>query len=262
MANNNQRINHGTAPPETGSAPHSYFDIAQNGVSQLIELQREQQRTLCSYIEFLQASLLGTSSTAEKSSVVSAVRAPAPAHTVTSAETPQRAVLASVPPTPALPTQVSIAASAAEPPASSGEARSPQVNVPAPIVSTSSVAVSEAGRSSSPALAPTAKFMAKLLGAVSQRTGYPEEMLNLDAHLEADLGIDSIKRIEIFSALKESGALKDLMEGDDEETVLEQLSALKTLREISAWYERLGKTVQLDKGAQPPKKASTPLSLS
>ena len=32
---------------------------------------------------------------------------------------------------------------------------------------------------------------------MSERTGYPADMLGLDADLEGDLGIDSIKRVEI-----------------------------------------------------------------
>ncbi|MCU0592366.1 MAG: acyltransferase domain-containing protein [Desulfobacterales bacterium] len=40
-----------------------------------------------------------------------------------------------------------------------------------------------------------------LLGVVSMLTGYPVEMLGLDMDIEADLGIDSIKRVEILSAL-------------------------------------------------------------
>jgi acyl transferase domain-containing protein/NAD(P)-dependent dehydrogenase (short-subunit alcohol dehydrogenase family)/acyl carrier protein len=42
-----------------------------------------------------------------------------------------------------------------------------------------------------------------LLGVVSATTGYPKEMLNIDMSLDGDLGIDSIKRVEIFSALSE-----------------------------------------------------------
>ena len=38
---------------------------------------------------------------------------------------------------------------------------------------------------------------ARLLDVVSERTGYPTDMLSLDADLEGDLGIDSIKRVEI-----------------------------------------------------------------
>ena len=40
-----------------------------------------------------------------------------------------------------------------------------------------------------------------LLEVVSEKTGYPAEMLELGMDLEADLGIDSIKRVEIFGAL-------------------------------------------------------------
>ena len=42
-----------------------------------------------------------------------------------------------------------------------------------------------------------------LLSVVSEKTGYPEEMLDLSMGLDADLGIDSIKRVEILSALQE-----------------------------------------------------------
>ena len=38
---------------------------------------------------------------------------------------------------------------------------------------------------------------------VAVKTGYPADMLELEMELEADLGIDSIKRVEILSALKE-----------------------------------------------------------
>ena len=41
-----------------------------------------------------------------------------------------------------------------------------------------------------------------LLELVSEKTGYPTEMLDLDMDMEADLGIDSIKRVEIMGALQ------------------------------------------------------------
>ncbi len=43
-----------------------------------------------------------------------------------------------------------------------------------------------------------------LLEVVSDKTGYPTEMLELEMDLEADLGIDSIKRVEIMGTLQES----------------------------------------------------------
>ncbi len=42
-----------------------------------------------------------------------------------------------------------------------------------------------------------------LLAIVSEKTGYPVEMLELSMSMDADLGIDSIKRVEILSALQE-----------------------------------------------------------
>ncbi len=44
----------------------------------------------------------------------------------------------------------------------------------------------------------------QLLGIVAERTGYPSEMLGLDQDLEAELGIDSIKRVEILGALQKT----------------------------------------------------------
>ena len=44
---------------------------------------------------------------------------------------------------------------------------------------------------------------ATVLSVVSEKTGYPTEMLNLGMSLDHDLGIDSIKRVEILSALQE-----------------------------------------------------------
>ena len=57
----------------------------------------------------------------------------------------------------------------------------------------------------SPAASPAAPaYPALLLGIVAERTGYPEDMLALDADLEADLGVDSIKRVEIIGALQQA----------------------------------------------------------
>ena len=44
---------------------------------------------------------------------------------------------------------------------------------------------------------------ASLLRIVGEKTGYPPEMLELSMDLEADLGIDSIKRVEILGALED-----------------------------------------------------------
>ena len=47
-----------------------------------------------------------------------------------------------------------------------------------------------------------ADLTSALLNVVSEKTGYPAEMLALDTDMEADLGIDSIKRVEILGAMR------------------------------------------------------------
>ena len=47
-----------------------------------------------------------------------------------------------------------------------------------------------------------ADIRSKVLGILGQTTGYPSELLKEDMALEADLGIDSIKKVEIFSQLQ------------------------------------------------------------
>ena len=64
-----------------------------------------------------------------------------------------------------------------------------------------------------------------LLEVVSDKTGYPAEMLELEMDLEADLGIDSIKRVEILGALQEQ--MPDLPQPN-----LEELAGLGTLAQI------------------------------
>ena len=51
--------------------------------------------------------------------------------------------------------------------------------------------------------APTVDLHGLMLAVVSDKTGYPAEMLDLSMNLEGDLGIDSIKRVEILAAVQE-----------------------------------------------------------
>ncbi|WP_063057809.1 type I polyketide synthase [Nocardia sienata] len=50
---------------------------------------------------------------------------------------------------------------------------------------------------------PTSVDVAGLLAVVAEKTGYPADVLDVDMELESDLGIDSIKRVEILSAVRE-----------------------------------------------------------
>ncbi len=87
------------------------------------------------------------------------------------------------------------------------------------------------------AAAPAASVRDTLVAIVSDRTGYPPDMLADDLDLEADLGIDSIKRIEILGALRDQlGAAFVAVDDRPEDELLEELSRLKTLREIVGWF--------------------------
>ena len=77
------------------------------------------------------------------------------------------------------------------------------------------------------------KLEAQLLEIVSERTGYPPDMLGLDVDIEAELGIDSIKRVEILGTVQRTC----LPEGSLREDAMEQLNGIKTLRGIVDWLE-------------------------
>jgi acyl transferase domain-containing protein/NAD(P)-dependent dehydrogenase (short-subunit alcohol dehydrogenase family) len=49
---------------------------------------------------------------------------------------------------------------------------------------------------------------------IADKTGYPTEMLDIGMQLDADLGIDSIKRVEIFSVLQEQFPNAPMVEPD------------------------------------------------
>lgn len=74
-------------------------------------------------------------------------------------------------------------------------------------------------------------LLARLLDLVSERTGYPKEALSIDLDLEADLGVDSIKRVEVLGALAES--IEAGADGKQPNLEMEKLSVLKTLRGIA-----------------------------
>jgi acyl transferase domain-containing protein len=67
-----------------------------------------------------------------------------------------------------------------------------------------------------------------LLEVVAEKTGYPVEMLELDMSLDTDLGIDSIKRVEILSALQTRMPEAPVVKPED-------LGRLQTLRQIVAF---------------------------
>jgi len=74
-----------------------------------------------------------------------------------------------------------------------------------------------------------------LLEVVSEKTGYPIEMLGMELDLEADLSIDSIKRMEIIGELRLRLA-NFKFKGEHEEDIVEQLATIKTLNGLLNWF--------------------------
>jgi polyketide-type polyunsaturated fatty acid synthase PfaA len=89
-------------------------------------------------------------------------------------------------------------------------------------------------------LPPGTDLKTFLFNVISEKTGYPVEILNLDQQLEADLGIDSIKRVEILSAFE--GQIPDIKDIN-----LEEVASLSTLRDVVGFMERFSDKLGLEK---------------
>ncbi|WP_371640167.1 SDR family NAD(P)-dependent oxidoreductase [Streptomyces virginiae] len=79
------------------------------------------------------------------------------------------------------------------------------------------------------------EVMDLVLEIVHIRTGYPRDMLDPELDLEADLSIDSIKRVEIIGALADRIGLPQDPTSGSAESAVEELSRIKTLRGIVDW---------------------------
>ncbi|PPD02252.1 MAG: erythronolide synthase, partial [Methylocystis sp.] len=237
----------------------SRFAQVQNSLAQLIDLQREQQDVLRRFFEF-QGQLLGANGNgaAERTGFGAE---PIPFLIAEQATAAPTTAGVFVPPAPVLPKLAATQNGKAPQPAPRPASAPPVAAAPlaAKPAANGAGAAKTTDQKGAKQLASTEAFKADLLQAVVERTGYTEDMLDLDAHMEADLGIDSIKRIEILSKLKDDHSF---MENQDEEKVFEELSGLKTLNGIVDWYDQFRKSQAEPGGSDSIKKAQTPLSLS
>ncbi len=87
------------------------------------------------------------------------------------------------------------------------------------------MAVSQPATSHQPPATNVAALADAMLVIVSEKTGYPVEMLEMSMDMESDLGIDSIKRVEILGAMQEQHP--ELPEVNPAE-----LAELRTLQQI------------------------------
>ena len=98
--------------------------------------------------------------------------------------------------------------------------------VPAPTVSTPDPVVQAPTVSQGTASTVSAERITQVtLAVVSEKTGYPQEMLELSMDMESDLGIDSIKRVEILGSVQDQIPQLPEVPGDE-------LAEMRTLGEI------------------------------
>jgi acyl carrier protein len=100
------------------------------------------------------------------------------------------------------------------------------VPAPAPVAKPAPVAtapVAPAPVAATPGIDP----VALVRSIIADKTGYPEDMLDADMDLEGELGVDSIKQVEILSTLRER--MPELPEIDPE-----RLVELRTIAAIAA----------------------------
>lgn len=165
-----------------------------------------------------------------------------PAH----APTPPPPMVRPPPPRPPTPVAVSDAGLAAIPsPAPAVRASAPPPP-PVPVPTAALEAPKPAGLAAFAPPPSTVAFPADgdvktfLFNVIAEKTGYPVEILNLDQQLEADLGIDSIKRVEILSAFE--GQIPDIKDVN-----LEEVASLSTLRDVVGFMEKFSDKLGLAK---------------
>jgi len=83
-----------------------------------------------------------------------------------------------------------------------------------------------------------------LLAVVAEKTGYPVDMLNLGMSLDGDLGVDSIKRVEILSALQDRLPSAPVVKP-------EHLGTLHTLQDVADFLGRDSSSSELTPKTEP-----------
>ncbi|WP_432791857.1 SDR family NAD(P)-dependent oxidoreductase [Mycolicibacterium sp. ELW1-p] len=147
----------------------------------------------------------------------------------TTAQTPMVAASVAAPQVLApAPAPVAVApAPVAVAPAPVAVAPAPVAVAPAPVIAPPVAPAAPVAPVAAPAVAVSAGPAAGdvVLSIVSEKTGYPVDMLGLGMEMEAELGIDSIKQVEILAALqaKFPGA---------PEIPASELSGLRTLQDV------------------------------
>ena len=211
---------------------HAFCEVQRQTAEAHSTYQRSTAESHQAFLRTAESFSLGLASLAGQSAPMSGAPRSVQAARVDSFAEPYRAPVAALPAHPQAYAEPQRPAVAALP------APAPVAPAPAP------VSASPVSRTAPPAPAPTpvAAPVAKaanvdlkqiLLAVVSEKTGYPPDVLSLDAEMEGGLGIDSIKRVEILSGMQEK--VPGLPE-----VQTKQMASLRTLGDVLALLEKSG----------------------
>ena len=189
-------------------------DILIQGLNAMQQLQAQTARA---HEKFLETQTQASQAlTALMSQTRGQVYAPAPAAPVMQPQAPAQAMPNRQPqmlePTPAPPIQQTISTPAPSPAPQTRPSAAPATPAP-PAAATP---------------APEVKHV--LFEIVSRLTGFPVEMLEPEMNIESDLGVDSIKKVEIISELEKAFP-------DSEDLSAQRLGSVKTLGDICTAVE-------------------------
>ncbi|MFL5340796.1 MAG: acyltransferase domain-containing protein, partial [Gemmataceae bacterium] len=183
-------------PPQRAASPNALSQVLQLSQDSLSAFQKLQEQTAQLHRQFLQGQEAAQQALARLVEQQQQVALASLGMGAAAAISPPAVVLPELPPAAPVPAPVPVAAAPPPaPPTASGD---------------------------------SSRTQRVLLDVVAEKTGYPAEMLDLDMGLDADLGIDSIKRVEILSALQEKLP-------DAPAVKPENLGTLNTLRQIVAF---------------------------
>ncbi len=223
-------------------ASSDWLQILQENQLQTAAAHEQFQRTMAeshaAYLRLSESALLGLTALAQPGAVV-----PRPGAVPGSSAAAQTSALSACPPTPtraaSAPGQHSGPATAAAP--AGVVVETPSATAPASMAVPVAAPLAPAGVALEPLL----------LAIVAEKTGYPVEMLQLDMDLEGDLGIDSIKRVEILAAVDERAPQLPKLDRA-------RLGALHTLREILGYLQAAAPAALNSVAAPTPSTAAGP----
>jgi acyl transferase domain-containing protein/3-hydroxymyristoyl/3-hydroxydecanoyl-(acyl carrier protein) dehydratase/NAD(P)-dependent dehydrogenase (short-subunit alcohol dehydrogenase family) len=104
-------------------------------------------------------------------------------------------------------------------------------SIPEPVGSNPGVTDNKISQNTAQNTDQNQQSMDVLIKTISDLTGFPKEMLEGDMDLESDLGIDSIKRVEILSTLEKELPQIGTLSSDE-------IAGFKTINEISSYLDK------------------------